>query len=342
MAHTTWLSRGLWLAAFVGTLAGAAASPAQERIGAVRRLDPDGTREQPLEPPIVLDINSRLFSRDTIQTSTRGRVWMLFEDGSRLEVGPNSRVTLDDYVYKPGSAGARASLNFARGTMRFTSGKIERDGLQIRTPTATMGVRGTDFLVALQSDGATRVDVLTGTVLVWACDSPRLMTNAYVADAGYTLAVDANCVVSVSISAPGTGTPGAPAAVSSVSVADVAPAPGPAASPGGPGNGNGNGTNAAGGGNSTGSGPGTGNGGSNNGQSAAAGNGGGGTGNGGTGGTGSSGSSGSGGSGGGSGGAGGGGAGGAGGGGAGGAGGGGAGGAGGGGGGGGAGGGSGK
>jgi hypothetical protein len=90
--------------------------------------------------------------------------------------------------------------------------------------------------------------VHAGAVLVWPCDTPRLMHNACLADAGYSLAVDTNCVVSVSISAPGPGT-AAPAGVSPAAAPAAPAAPSRGANPtGGPGNGNGN--NASGGGGS--------------------------------------------------------------------------------------------
>lgn len=316
-----------WLAFAAVGLWPCVAAMAQQEIGSVQRLEPQGTRQPPQQAAIPLALNSRLFSRDSVQTSAQGRLEFRFDDGSRMDVGPSSQVTLDDYVYQPGGRGARASLAVARGAMRFRTGDMQRDGLRIRTPTATMGVRGTDFVVVVMPNGGTRVDVHAGIVLVWACDAPRTARNAFVAEANYSLTVDSSCAVSVSIGVPGTpGTgpdaasaPAAPGGVASVSPpSDPGPAPGAA---GGPGNGNGNGGNAAGGGNTGGSGPGSGNGGANNGQGDGAGNGGGGSGNGGTGG------GGAGGAGGGAGGAGGGGAGGAGGGGGGGAGGGGGGGA---------------
>jgi hypothetical protein len=173
---------------------------AQIDIGRVRRLDPAGTRQQPEEPAATLAVNSRLLSRDLLQTSAKGRVDLLFEDGSRLDIGPGSVVTLDDYVYKPGSGGAQATFSMTKGMMRFTSGDVQRDRLIIRTPTATMGVRGTAFMVAVLPNGTTRVEVQAGLVLVWACGVPLTTKNAYLAEPGYRVEVTTACTSSASLS----------------------------------------------------------------------------------------------------------------------------------------------
>ena len=188
---------------------------AQMDIGRVRRLDPAGTRQQPEEPATTLAVDTRLLSRDLLQTSAKGRVDLIFEDGSRLDIGPGSQVTLDDYVYKPGSGGAQATFSMTKGRMRFTSGDVQRDGLIIRTPTATMGVRGTAFLVTVLPNGTTRVEVHAGLVMVWACGVPLTAKNAYRAEPGYRVEVTTACTSSASLSDADSDAGGAPSGAAS-------------------------------------------------------------------------------------------------------------------------------
>lgn len=273
--------RGLAALAFslAGVLGGALGAQAQQQVASVNRIEPQGTRQQRQGAPVALALGSRLFSNDVVETSPRGRLDLAFDDGSRISVAPASQITLDDYVYRPGGrGGASAVLGVARGAMRFVSGNVQRDGVRINTPTATIGIRGTDFIVMVMPDGATRVRVDGGVIRVWACDTPRTVANAYVTEAGYSIAIDTACTVSVTVNDASTS--------GSASTADAAPGSGAATAAadggatGGPGNGNGNGNgaNASGGGNTGGAGPGTGNGGSNSGQGEGAANGGGGSG----------------------------------------------------------------
>ena len=71
-----------------------------------------------------------------------------FIDDTRVDITKHSRLIIDDFVYDPntgtGSLGLKASL----GTVRYASGQIAKNSRQrvrIRTPSATIGVRGTDF-----------------------------------------------------------------------------------------------------------------------------------------------------------------------------------------------------
>src|SRR5690349_10070217 len=123
-----------------------AEASAQEQVASVRKIEPAGTRQQGQDGPVALAIDSRLFSNDVIETSPKGKLDVAFQDGTSLAVGPDSRVTLDQYLYKPG-ARATAVLGVAKGALRFISGNVQRDGVRINTPTATIGIRGTEFTI---------------------------------------------------------------------------------------------------------------------------------------------------------------------------------------------------
>lgn len=61
---------------------------------------------------------------------------------------------------------------------RFITGKLGGPGFKVRTPTAVIGVRGTDFVVLVAEDGATQVAVLDGEVEIAAFDATRITDSA--------------------------------------------------------------------------------------------------------------------------------------------------------------------
>ena len=100
---------------------------------------------------------------DTIKT-TLGKADITFVDATKVEVNENSRLVIDDFVYDPKSSkGSKLSLNFASGTVRYASGAIAHNNpssVAINTPSATIGVRGTDFSAVVDDTGASMVILL--------------------------------------------------------------------------------------------------------------------------------------------------------------------------------------
>ena len=70
--------------------------------------------------------------------------FVLLLDKSVFTVGANARLTVDRYVYDPNRGSRSIGATVAKGAFRFMSGKPDRGGgSQIRTPVATIGIRGT-------------------------------------------------------------------------------------------------------------------------------------------------------------------------------------------------------
>lgn len=86
----------------------------------------------------------------------------MFRDETSLTVGPDSRVTLDRFVYDPARGGSTASINAARGVFRFVSGNMPSQSYQVRTPAGTIGVRGTIFDLIVEADGTVVVQLIEG------------------------------------------------------------------------------------------------------------------------------------------------------------------------------------
>lgn len=99
-----------------------------------------------------------------LETVRDGRMDVEFLDKTRMIVGPSSKVKMDRFVYDPNRQAGDVAVSMSRGVMRFVTGRLASPSYKIRTPTATMGVRGTDFVVSVDETGATTVSVIDGEV----------------------------------------------------------------------------------------------------------------------------------------------------------------------------------
>lgn len=87
-----------------------------------------------------------------------------FKDDTKVKVTENSKLLIDDFVYdaKKSDAG-KLVIKAAMGTVRYASGQIAKNNPQsvdIKTPTATVAVRGTDFTMTVDESGASLVVLL--------------------------------------------------------------------------------------------------------------------------------------------------------------------------------------
>lgn len=108
-------------------------------------------------------INSGIESFDTILT-TKGTVGITFEDDTKVRVTEHSKLIIDDFVYDPKSKGAgKLAMKVALGTVRYASGNIAKENnknVDIKTPTATVAVRGTAFTMTVDEIGQSMVILL--------------------------------------------------------------------------------------------------------------------------------------------------------------------------------------
>ncbi len=91
---------------------------------------------------------------------------LVFKDETKLALGPGSQMKLDKFVYDPDKSTGSIAVNLVKGTFRFITGKAEKKAYVIRTPAASITVRGTVFDVAILSDGTTWLLLHEGAVAV--------------------------------------------------------------------------------------------------------------------------------------------------------------------------------
>ena len=108
--------------------------------------------------------------QDSIKT-VRGKVSITFEDDTKVQINENSRLVIDDFVYDAKSTkGGKLAIKVALGTVRYASGQIAKNNPQsvaINTPSATIGVRGTDFSATVDEVGSSLVILLPSCPFGW-------------------------------------------------------------------------------------------------------------------------------------------------------------------------------
>ena len=101
---------------------------------------------------------------DAVVTA-RSRVGITFEDDTKVEINEQSKMVIDEFVYDPaaGKDTGKLAIKVAMGTARYASGQIAKDNpasVKIETPTATIGVRGTDFSMTVDELGRSLIILL--------------------------------------------------------------------------------------------------------------------------------------------------------------------------------------
>lgn len=112
----------------------------------------------------TLKTGDRIFQNENIETGADSRSQLLFRDETVLNVGPDSRVTLDRFVYDPARGGSGAAVSVGRGALRFISGNMPSQSYEIRTPAGSIGVRGTIVDVIVYENGEVVLQLVEGSL----------------------------------------------------------------------------------------------------------------------------------------------------------------------------------
>ena len=89
-----------------------------------------------------------------LRTGERSSLGVTFKDNTLMSFGSGSQTTVDEYLYAPGKSESRLIASMARGTLEYVSGiiaKLKPEAVAVRTPTGTIGIRGTHFLAKVDT-----------------------------------------------------------------------------------------------------------------------------------------------------------------------------------------------
>ncbi|MER8798399.1 FecR domain-containing protein [Mesorhizobium sp. M0643] len=200
------------IAIFIACLAFAAPSAA-ETVGSMTAYQTNIVRNN----GGTMNVGAGVELGDQLRSNPTGLGMLVFRDESSAKIGPNTSLTIDEFVYNPGSGSGKIDIGMNSGLARFYGGQVSKGGvMQVATPHMVLGARGgiIEVLVAAgQTVGILRAGRMTCTIngkrLVitnpgYACTSEdgKLLT-------GYG-GIDTFPVLDSIDRIAGTGLPGAP------------------------------------------------------------------------------------------------------------------------------------
>ena len=98
-----------------------------------------------------------------VAETAMGKLKIQFLDKAQLDIKEHSEVLIDEIYYDPDPSLSKMSMKFTMGTARFASGSlglINKANIDIQTPTATIGIRGTDFTTTIDELGRSLIMLL--------------------------------------------------------------------------------------------------------------------------------------------------------------------------------------
>src|SRR5258708_20903025 len=155
----------IWLtAAIVLVLAAPELCAQQQRVGVNSAVNPDATGTPPGGTTRRLVIGQSVVFNERISTGQDGQTQLLFLDESSMSIGPNSDLTIDQFVYDPKTGSGKLAMSATRGLLRYVGGKLSKqeDAVTLRSATATLAVRGGAFIAQVGADGTTAAIFLHG------------------------------------------------------------------------------------------------------------------------------------------------------------------------------------
>ena len=138
---------------------------------------------------LLARIGSILELKDTIKTQAKSKAIVLFNDKTSITVGKKSTMSIEKYVFnlsKPKKS--KATFRFGQGVFRTISGKIgklNRKKFKVKTQTASIGIRGTNFIVKVSPAGDMQIGVQEGGVYF----VPTGSTTAVNVDKGFKVSI---------------------------------------------------------------------------------------------------------------------------------------------------------
>lgn len=120
-----------------------------ESIGIVKAVNHNVIiiREGETIPAVV---NMKIMLKDVVRTGPDGAIGFIMKDDTIISMGPGSELVIDEFFFKPVEKNVSLIARMFHGTVSYFSGQIGRlspESVRFETPVATVGMRGTHFLV---------------------------------------------------------------------------------------------------------------------------------------------------------------------------------------------------
>jgi hypothetical protein len=136
------------------SVAGSAALAQDTVIGYIKTVQGDATvsvagkatKAQPGSPMQIGNV---------LKTGKQGSMGVIFKDNTIMSLGPDTEITVDEYLFAPSAGDLKLGASMTRGSLNYVSGliaKLKPEAITLKTPTGTIGVRGTHFLAKVEAE----------------------------------------------------------------------------------------------------------------------------------------------------------------------------------------------
>ena len=117
---------------------------ASAEVGVTAAVNVDARGRPPGAAPRVLALGANIVHNEQVTTDGQGLVQILLLDGTTFTVGPNSNLTIDEFVYNPETGDAKVVASLTKGVFRFVGARTSQTegGATVKTPVGTIGIRG--------------------------------------------------------------------------------------------------------------------------------------------------------------------------------------------------------
>ncbi len=146
----------MWLgAAWAQTPDKGGDKPADRSQAGIVKVVRGDVQVQRQEQKLAAQVGDKLYPGDRVVTAADAAAGITLRDDTLMSLGPKTSFVLEDFKYNESSGEGNVAVRVAKGTLRYVSGLIGKhapDRQQVATPTATIGIRGTDFIVEVADE----------------------------------------------------------------------------------------------------------------------------------------------------------------------------------------------
>jgi len=128
------------------------ASANEEPIGYVKTVTGDASVTI-AGKKVKAEAGSAIHQGSVLQTGAKSSMGVTFKDETVMSFGPDTVFTVDEYLYAPAQGKLKLGSKLTKGSLNYVSGviaKLRPDAVTVTTPSGTIGVRGTQFLVKVE------------------------------------------------------------------------------------------------------------------------------------------------------------------------------------------------
>lgn len=125
---------------------------AQDVIGIVKTVSGSATVIDSGRP-IKAQVGTQIKMGNTLKTGPKGSMGVTFKDNTVMSLGPDTELTVDEYLYAPGQDKLKFGSSISKGSLHVVSGviaKLKPKSVMMKTPTGTIGFRGTRCLIKVE------------------------------------------------------------------------------------------------------------------------------------------------------------------------------------------------